>query len=627
MGVLRCTVCGGELEVNADMSVGVCKYCDSTITIPKELDRKGNLYNRAVFLRQNNQFDKAMAVYEDILKEDNTDADAHWGLVLSKYGIEYVTDPVTKEHIPTCHRTQEESILTDYDYRAAVEYSHFEAGRVIEQAAKRISEIQQRILNISRNEPAYDVFICYKETDDNGNRTEDSVIAQDLYYELTKKGYKIFFAKKTLENKLGSEYEPIIYAALNSAKVMIVLGTKPEYFEAVWVKNEWSRFLRMGKQQDKTIIPSYRGISPCDLPAELSCFQAQDMSRIGFMQDLTDGIERCMRGSHAQNNIGENTPVNIGTGIALERLLKNGETYINLNNLEMAKKVYMTATEEYPEDYRGWWGLIVSSTNNLSTVNWDENKERDIMVWYSYAKKMAKSDEIIQIEEKYLEFLRKKANVKAEYEIKNVRYILQIYDQDIEEKKKEKSKIDLDIEKRKEAIDTIEKEIEEQNLESKNIIFDDKIKKKKILQGSSAFFVGILLLVILNLRFNIFVLLLFITFIVLGIMIIKNVFDKECEIDKINNIRIIKENVREKKLIDLKKREDIAETSQKDILKRQNKIDQCTTYLNYGIEIITGVIFSEICKTIGVEVKCSQEASELRKIILLEHFANFNIKM
>ena len=79
MAILRCTFCGGDLEVNADFSVGKCKYCDSIITIPKELDRKGNLYNRAIFLRQNNKFDEAAAVYEDILKEDNTDAEAHWG--------------------------------------------------------------------------------------------------------------------------------------------------------------------------------------------------------------------------------------------------------------------------------------------------------------------------------------------------------------------------------------------------------------------------------------------------------------------------------------------------------------------------------------------------------------------
>ena len=93
MSVLKCTICGGELDTNSEMTVGVCQYCGSTIMIPKELEKRGNLYNRAVFLRQNNEFDKASSVFEDILKEDNSDAEAHWGLVLSKYGIEYVDDP------------------------------------------------------------------------------------------------------------------------------------------------------------------------------------------------------------------------------------------------------------------------------------------------------------------------------------------------------------------------------------------------------------------------------------------------------------------------------------------------------------------------------------------------------
>ena len=58
-------------------------------------------------------------------------------------------------------------------------------------------------------------------------------------------GFKVFYAAISLEDKLGSAYEPCIFAALNSAKVMLAIGTKPEYFNAVWVKNEWSRFLKL----------------------------------------------------------------------------------------------------------------------------------------------------------------------------------------------------------------------------------------------------------------------------------------------------------------------------------------------------------------------------------------------
>ena len=295
MLVLRCTACGGQLEINGNASVGVCRYCGSTILIPKNLDRKGNMYNRAVFLRQNNEFDKAVSAYEDLLKEDNTDAEAHWGLVLSKFGIEYVVDPKTNERVPTCHRMQTEAILSDPDYKAALEYSDPESKAVIEKEAKRISQIQAGFLAVCRNEPPYDVFICYKETDDAGNRTEDSILAQDLYFELNKKGYKTFFARKTLENKLGKEYEPIIFAALSSAKVMVVLGTKPEYFNAVWVRNEWNRFLKVSDGTNKILIPAYRGMSPYELPESLSSFQSLDMSKIGFLQDLTDAIDKILR--------------------------------------------------------------------------------------------------------------------------------------------------------------------------------------------------------------------------------------------------------------------------------------------------------------------------------------------
>ena len=51
----------------------------------------------------------------------------------------------------------------------------------------------------------------------------DSVIAQDVYDALTEKGYRVFFSRITLEDKLGTEYEPYIFAALNSAKVGQIL--------------------------------------------------------------------------------------------------------------------------------------------------------------------------------------------------------------------------------------------------------------------------------------------------------------------------------------------------------------------------------------------------------------------
>ena len=75
---------------------------------------------------------------------------------------------------------------------------------------------------------------------------------------------------------------------------MVVLGTKPEHFNAVWVKNEWSRYLALVKKSGgkKVLIPAYRDMDPYDLPEEFSHLQAQDMSKLGFMQDLIRGIKK-----------------------------------------------------------------------------------------------------------------------------------------------------------------------------------------------------------------------------------------------------------------------------------------------------------------------------------------------
>ncbi len=294
MAIFKCKMCGGSLEIIGNETVATCEYCGTMQTLPKlGDDRKANLYDRANHFRRNNEFDKAMSIYEQVLNEDSTDAESYWSLVLCRYGIEYVEDPATRKRIPTVNRAQFTSIFDDDNYKSALQYADSYQKSIYEGEAKAINEIQKGILAISQKEEPFDVFVCYKETDNNGRRTPDSVLANDLYHQLVQEGFKVFFARITLEDKLGSAYEPYIFAALNSAKVMVVLGTKPEYFSAVWVKNEWSRYLALIKQgQKKMLIPAYKDMDPYDLPEEFSHLQAQDMSKLGFMQDLIRGIKK-----------------------------------------------------------------------------------------------------------------------------------------------------------------------------------------------------------------------------------------------------------------------------------------------------------------------------------------------
>ena len=294
MSVFKCKMCGGTIEFNPGDTVGVCDSCGTKQTLPRlDDDRRANLYDRANHFRRNNDFDKAMGIYEQILNEDSSDAEAYWSLVLCRYGIEYVEDPATHKRLPTVNRAQYTSVFADEDYKSALRCADAAQRVLYEQEAHVIDEIQKGILEISSREEPFDVFICYKETDQNGRRTPDSVLANDLYHQLTQEGFKVFFSRITLEDKLGTAYEPYIFAALNSAKVMVVLGTRPEYFNAVWVKNEWSRYLSLIKNgAKKVLIPAYRDMDPYDLPDEFSHLQAQDMSKLGFMQDLIRGIKK-----------------------------------------------------------------------------------------------------------------------------------------------------------------------------------------------------------------------------------------------------------------------------------------------------------------------------------------------
>lgn len=302
MMILKCKMCGGNIEITGE-SHGVCDSCGCEVTLPKlDDDRRAEMYNRGNHFRSRGEFDKAYSAYEHIIAEDGQDAEAHWCLALCRYGIEYVKDPRSGEYKPTCSRVSFEPFQEDRDYLEALNYSEGRTRELYQREAAKIAKIQERYLEISRKEQPYDVFICFKATEENGERTQGSIIAQDIYEQLTEKGLKVFFSRITLEDKLSEEYEPYIFAALHSARVMLVVATKPEHLTSRWVQNEWSRYLAMmDKDKNKSIIPVFSKMSPYDFPPEIPMVQGQDMGKVGAMQDLVRGVLK-LTGKGTANN-------------------------------------------------------------------------------------------------------------------------------------------------------------------------------------------------------------------------------------------------------------------------------------------------------------------------------------
>ncbi len=360
MTLFKCKMCGGTLEINPNETVATCEYCGTQQTLPRLDDgRRANLYDRANHFRRNNEFDKAAGIYEQILNEDSTDAESYWSLVLCRYGIEYVKDPSSHRHVPTVNRTQYTSVFDDDNYTSALQYADSYQKSIYKAEAKAINEIQKGILAISQQEEPFDVFLCYKESDPDGRRTPDSVLANDLYHQLTQEGFKVFFSRITLEDKLGSAYEPYIFAALNSAKVMVVLGTKPEYFQAVWVKNEWSRYLSLIKQgQKKMLIPAYRDMDPYDLPEEFSHLQAQDMSRLGFMLDLIRGVKKIVQADEPQASAMKETGAEVVIDAA--PLLKRAFMFLEDGDWNSANNYCEKVLDMDPECAEAYLGKLMA---------------------------------------------------------------------------------------------------------------------------------------------------------------------------------------------------------------------------------------------------------------------------
>lgn len=361
MYIFDCKECGGRNEVNTDKTYMTCVFCGKRITLPSAQDEERiKKMNRANYYRRHGEYDKAIQEFSDIVNQNAGDSEATWGLLLAKYGIEYVEDPRTSERVPTCNRVSTDSILTDSDYLATLDNSKDEYTRSLYvKEAEKIDKIQKRILAIAKMEEPFDVFICYKETTGGGSRSEDSVLAQDIYDKLTKEGLRVFFSRITLEDKMGQQYELYIFAALNSASVMLVVATDADNVNSVWVKNEWSRFLTvMHSDFRKMIIPCYKKMDIYDFPEELSLYQGIDMSKPGAMQELVHIVAKsCKRVTEVENARSSASPVNPNT----ESLYRRACLFLEDKDFAKANEYFDRILDIDPEQAKAYMGKVLAA--------------------------------------------------------------------------------------------------------------------------------------------------------------------------------------------------------------------------------------------------------------------------
>ena len=298
-----CNHCGGEYGYRNGRYV--CFSCGSYKPETISNEEVTLLYTAFQKLRLAD-FSEAEQEFDDILQRYPENANAYWGRLMSRYGIKYEKD-FDGKMIPTCYATSIESVTDDKDYQKVLRYADEESKIYYRQQAEYMERVRVTWVEKANKEKPYDVFISYKDSDlaHGIERTKDSFAAQEIYTHLLEQGYRVFFSRESLRDKTGEKYEPYIFNALSTAKIMLVYGSSADYIKSTWLKNEWHRFAKKiadGEKHPEALLVACEGFSPSELPHALASRQCFDASRRTFFGDLDKCIERIMTESR---NIGK----------------------------------------------------------------------------------------------------------------------------------------------------------------------------------------------------------------------------------------------------------------------------------------------------------------------------------
>ena len=145
-------------------------------------------------------------------------------------------------------------------------------------------------------------------------------------------------------------------------------------------ENEWSRYLALiqnekngtGNGSPRVLIPAYRDMDPYDLPEEFSHLQAQDMSKLGFMQDLIRGIRKIL--GSASSQVSDTAADNLtgasdvadhngtsGVDAVIAPLLKRVFLFLEDGDWEEADEYCEKVLDRDPENARAYLGKLMAS--------------------------------------------------------------------------------------------------------------------------------------------------------------------------------------------------------------------------------------------------------------------------
>lgn len=109
--------------------------------------------------------------------------------------------------------------------------------------------------------------------------------------------------------------------------------------------------------------------------------------------------------------------------LSAEDFAKNGDTLVNIGNYTQAYDSFKELSEKYPDDYRGWWGMIRAMTSDFaimpSETDYYETIRNTAAEYFDYALKVADDSNRKKITEIYEKWDKKYYHSQHIFELRD----------------------------------------------------------------------------------------------------------------------------------------------------------------------------------------------------------------
>ena len=315
-GEFECPQCGQWYNVDAVENEENPRHQESAdlLTIP-------NLLNNLEFREAENRLEELERKYPDNPK-------VYFLKVLAANCITYIPDESSKgqeKWVPTLNNINSEPLSSLSSYKKCLELAKGEEKNRFVEVFDFIEKKRAEVLeDYQTGKYFYDVFISTKVSkldfsnpanpvpvlDANGDavQTEDAKLAAKIYHQLRHDNPKlrVFYSEQEKDQMVGQRFENVIFSALHSAKVFVLVASDINHINWRWVKNEWKRYLYLMDPSEegyknRHIILVGKGLAKTELPFEL-----KKREFIDFERDEMGGPLNLLKFVNASLSLGEN---------------------------------------------------------------------------------------------------------------------------------------------------------------------------------------------------------------------------------------------------------------------------------------------------------------------------------